>query len=325
MRAVYRDDPEGEEGEASAGGRELGAARCGGLDEDDAEGAAAAALASDCSEGMYAEGERALQVAVQLFRAGCSSGRGVLPSGGGDENDSHQSRQSPLTDGDRAEWRRAAALLERHAPGAFWIALRTVIAAVRRMDAESDAHAEEAAAVALAAAAAAAAVAATQSGGDVPAAAAAAWDRLDLRDPEVKEAGIARRGELGWELLFVAAGMWRAEGYESPAAAATAAGVDDAHGGWVHHAWEAVSELLESSPLPPAVGTTALALPQRQRSAAVTALHEHFARRRRRQHHHHHSQRHHRSQHDFDPRAYAASIAHRVAALTEAWPRQGRV
>jgi hypothetical protein len=366
MRAVYQDDPEEENGGGGEGGVPGGggggAVGWGGLAEEDAEAAAAAALASDAGEGLYEEGERALQVAVQLFRADCSSGRtdasrgdvngggGGGGNGGGNNNNKNnqRNRQSPMTDGDRAEWRRAAALLERHAPGAFWTALRKVIGDVRRMDAEFDEEAVEAAAAALAAATVTAAAAAAAAGGDAvaaTAAAAAAAEQLDLPEPEAEEAAAARRGEFGWELLFVAAGMWRAEGYESqsqsppasgdclpvvsdPCTAGTAGNGSD--GGWVHHAWEAVSEALDASPLPPAVGTTtALAPPPQQQPpqpqplAAVTALHEHFARRHRRHQRHHLSRRRHGQRHVFDARAYAAAVAGRVAALTEAWPRWG--
>ena len=57
----------------------------------------------------------------------------------------------------------------------------------------------------------------------------------DAPEPEPEEAAAARRAEFGWEVLFVAAGVWRAEGYEAEvnpsetAVAAAAAGLEVTH------------------------------------------------------------------------------------------------
>ena len=51
----------------------------------------------------------------------------------------------------------------------------------------------------------------------------------------------ARRNEVAWELIFVAARAWRAGGHETAPESA----------GWSERAWAAVSAALASSPLPP--------------------------------------------------------------------------
>ena len=126
-------------------------------------------------DAMRAEGTRALRVAARLHLAGSSVGRsgvGVRPRADVDGS----ARMSP---GDLAEWRRAATLSERASPGSFWDAVTVVAAEMAR---EMDEQWRE--------------------------------ERRERRDAGARDgvperphplAVAARRNEVVWELIFVAA------------------------------------------------------------------------------------------------------------------------
>ena len=203
---------------------------------------------------MRAEGTRALRVAARLHLAGSSVGRsgvGVRPRADVDGS----ARMSP---GDLAEWRRAATLSERASPGSFWDAVTVVAAEMAR---EMDEQWRE--------------------------------ERRERRDAGARDgvperphplAVAARRNEVVWELIFVAARARRAGGHETAPESA----------GWSERAWAAVSAALASSPIPPPADAPPALVP-----VGVEA----------------------RDAFGFDLGAYAAAVASRVAALVAAWPR----
>ena len=220
------------------------------------------------SRSTAAEGERALRVAARLHRAGASAGRAGA------------TRAAAMSPSDRAEWRRALETLERNERGSFWTAMADVIAETRREVAEEEEEEEE--------------NGEEGEGGDEAA------REVSEASPSAA-ATRARRNEPAWELLFVAAGAWRASGRERSSGeeeerssgGASDAGASDA---WSARAWSVVSDVLAASPLPPP--------PERAVDGRVRPASSGPA-----------------CSDAFDPRAYAAAVARRVAALARRWPR----
>ena len=212
-----------------------------------------------------ADGERTLRVACALFKAGRRADGTATPA---------------PTRAESIEWRRAVSFFggrdardardaATKSPGAFWLALRRIVA-----DAfEDETRTEEA---------------------DRENAVGA--DDADHRLVESPEAASARRGEFGWELLFRAAATWRAAGLER--VSVDGRGTGDA--GWSRHAWDLVSDVLARSPL---AGDPV----EKYGCAGVTGVTGE-------------SIRHVGFDGGFDPRAYAAAVADRVATLAREWP-----
>ena len=214
-----------------------------------------------------ADGERTLRVACALFKAGRRADGTATPA---------------PTRAESIEWRRAVSFFggrdardardATKSPGAFWLALRRIVADAFEDETRTD-EADRRNAVGA--------------------------DDADHRLFESPEAASARRGEFGWELLFRAAATWRAAGLEKY-------NVDERGTGdaaWSRHAWDLVSDVLARSPLP---GDPV----EKYGCAGVTGVTGVTGE----------SIRHVGFDGGFDPRAYAAAVADRVATLAREWP-----